>query len=214
MKMFVLFVFSRQDQREWLQAVPGKVQAGCQDILVMVLSFLVLGIPHHNIMQCTGSKCSSSGYLSRRGKLCSPEDCSNTVIIPTQGNRYKACRSPDLTLLSSRLVVLTFGLSHCCSRLHTRLQYQCKAFSSQTILLSIIFDFINNYIELYCIIVCYRAFRYYVQQISLFLLRSLTLFFNYSFWGGGVPCSPFLEARILQKNPSAPLVTEPGWTSP
>ena len=43
------------------------------------------------------SKCSSSGYLSRREEeLHSPEDCLSTIIIPAQGNRYKACRSSDL----------------------------------------------------------------------------------------------------------------------
>ena len=56
-------------------------------------------------------------------ELRSPEDCLSTVIIPAQGNRYKACRSPDLSLLSSRLIVLAFGSSRCCSRLHARLQY-------------------------------------------------------------------------------------------
>jgi len=54
---------------------------------------------HHAAYWELKSKCSSSGYLSRREELRSPEDCLSTVIIPAQGNRYKACRSPDLGLL-------------------------------------------------------------------------------------------------------------------
>ena len=73
----------------------------------------------HIIKSCSilGIKCSSYGYLSGGEELRSPEDCSSTVIIPAQGNRYKACRSPDLgPLPSSRLVVLAFRLSCCCTQ--------------------------------------------------------------------------------------------------
>ena len=56
------------------------------------------------------SNCCTSRYLSgREEELRSPEDCSNTVIIPAQGNRYNACRSPDLGLLC--LLVSSCSLS-------------------------------------------------------------------------------------------------------
>jgi len=72
---------------------------------------------HHAVYWDLKSKWSTSGYLSgREEELRSPEDCSSAVIIPAQGNRYKACRSPDLgprPFFSSRRA--RFGLSRCCA---------------------------------------------------------------------------------------------------
>ena len=70
----------------------------------MIFGYQYSTSQHHAVYWELKSKCSSSGYLSgREEELRSPEDCSSTVIIPAQGNRYKACRSPDLSL-SFRLV--------------------------------------------------------------------------------------------------------------
>ena len=128
----------------------------------MIFGYQYSTSQHHAVYWELKSKCFRSGYLSgREEELRSPRAFSSTVIIPAQGNRYKG--AGHLTRPSSRLAVLPVGSAHyCCSQQHIWLQYWCKAFSSQTILLSIIFDFINNCIELYCIIVCYRAFRYYI----------------------------------------------------
>ena len=109
---------------------------------------------HHAVYWELKSKCFSSRYLSGREELRSPRAFSSTVIIPAQGNRYKG--AGHLTWPSSRLTVFPVGSArYCCSQLHSRLQYLCKAFGSQTIFLSIIVD-------LYCIIVCYLTFRYYI----------------------------------------------------
>ena len=114
------------------------------------------------------SKCSSSGYLSRREELRSPEDCLSTVIIPAQGNRYKACRSPELGPLSFFLLVSSCSLSDCLAAAPNCMQgfsitvrpLALRQSSSQLYL--ILLTIILNYIVLYCIIVCYRAFRYYI----------------------------------------------------
>ena len=66
---------------------------------------------HHAAYWELKSKCSSSGYLSRREELRSPEDCLSTVIIPAQENRHKACRSPDLGLLPFLLFLLVSSCS-------------------------------------------------------------------------------------------------------
>ena len=70
----------------------------------MIFGYQYSTSQHHAVYWELKSKCSSSGYLSGREELHSSEDCSSTVIIPAQGNRYKACRSPDLGRL--------FFLSH------------------------------------------------------------------------------------------------------
>ena len=92
---------------------PHKSSVHCIHLLyvhVMVLGFLAIGIPHHAVYWELKSKCSNSGYLSgREEELHSPEDCSSTVIIPAQGNRYKACRSPDLSLLCLLVSLCSFS---------------------------------------------------------------------------------------------------------
>jgi len=65
----------------------------------MIFGYRYSTSQHHAVYWELKSKCSSSRYLSGREELRSPEDCLNTVIIPAQENRYKACRSPDLSLL-------------------------------------------------------------------------------------------------------------------
>ena len=90
----------------------------CQVIGGQCHGFMIFGYQystsqHHAVYWELKSKCSSSGYLSGREELRSPEDRWSTVIIPAQGNRYKACRSPDLgllilsCLLSDRLTAAT-----------------------------------------------------------------------------------------------------------
>ena len=77
---------------------------------------------HHAVYWELKSKCSTSGYLSRREELRSPQDCSSTVIIPAQGTRYKG--AGHLTCPSSRLAVFPVrSARYCCARLHARLQY-------------------------------------------------------------------------------------------
>ena len=121
----------------------------------MIFGYQYSTSQHHAVYWELKSKCFSSGYLSgREEELRSPRAFSSTVIIPAQGNRYKG--AGHLTRPSSRLAVLPVGSARsCCARVHARLQYERKAFGSRTIFLSIIAD-------LYCIIVCYLTFRYYI----------------------------------------------------
>ena len=155
------------------------------------------------------SKCSSSGYLSgREEELRSPADCWSTVIIPAQGNRYKACRSPDLgrllVWLCSLLDRLTTAAPDCTQGFSISVRPLGLGQSSSQLYL-ILLTIILNYIVLYCVImhsdtifsklVCFSS-----DHCRCFLL----------FWG---PLFPFPGAQIL-RNPSAPLVMELGQTSP
>ena len=79
-------------------------------ILTHCCGFMIFGhqcstSQHHAVYWELKSKCFSSRYLSgREEELRSPRAFLSTVIVPAQGNRYKACRSPDLGRL--------FFLSH------------------------------------------------------------------------------------------------------
>ena len=133
---------------------------GWGNLMCICHGFMIFGYQystsqHHAVYWELKSKCFSSGYLSgRKEELRSPRAFSSTVIIPAQANRYKG--AGHLTCPSSRLAMFPVGSArYCCSRLPARLQYYCKAFGSWTIFLSIIVD-------LYCIIVCYLTFRYYI----------------------------------------------------
>ena len=81
-------------------------------------SFMIFGhrystSQHHAVYWELKSKCSSSGYLSgRKEELRSPEDCLSTVVVPAQGNRYKACRSPDLVPLRLLLILSCLFSDH------------------------------------------------------------------------------------------------------
>ena len=103
------------------------------------------------------SKCSSSRYLSGREELRSPEDCLSTIIIPAQGNRYKACRSPDLGLLC--LLVSWCSLSDClaaapnCTNGFSIGVRPLALGQSSSQLYLILLTIILNYIVLQCVIV-------------------------------------------------------------
>ena len=130
----------------------------------MIFGYQYSTSQHHAVYWELKSKCSSSRYLSgREDELRSPEDCLNTVIIPARGNRYKACRPPDLSLLcllvSSCLLSDRLAAAPDCmqgSSISVRPLALGQSFS-RLYLISF-----KNYIELYCIIVCYHAFQYYI----------------------------------------------------
>ena len=117
-----------------------------------------LSIFHITVYWELKSKCSTSGYLSGgEEELRSPEDCSSTVIIPAQGNRYKACRSPDLgcllcllissCLLSDRLA----AVPNCTQGFSISVRPLALGQSSSRLYL-ILLTIILNYIVLYCVI--------------------------------------------------------------
>ena len=139
---------------------------------------------HHSVYWELKSKCFSSGYLSgREEELWSPRAFLSTVTIPAQGNRFKG--AGHLTCPSSRLAMFPVRSAHyCCSQLHARLQYQCKAFGSRTIFLSILIILYYNVLS--CILILYLVNQFVSPQI-------VATVFNYF----GVPCFPFSEARIL-----------------
>ena len=142
---------------------------------------------HHAAYWELKSKCSTSGDSSRREELRSPEDCLSTVIIPAQGNRYGACRSPDLgppllvspCSLSDRLA----AAPNCTQGFRISVRPLPLGQSSPHLYL-IVLTITLNYIVLQCVSV--HSDTIFSKWVC-FSSDRCRCFFNYSFffWGGG-----------------------------
>ena len=141
--------------------------------------------------------------MSRREEeLRSPEDCSSTIIIPAQGNRYKACRLADLGLLcllislcslSDRLAAApncTQGFS-----ISVRPLALGKSFSQ---LYLILLTIILNYIVLWCVTMHSDTI---FSKLVCFSSDHCRCFFNYSFFCGVSPVSLFQSCGFCKKIP-------------
>ena len=147
------------------------------------------------------NKCSSPGYLSgREEELHSPEDCLSTVIIPAQGNRYKACRSPDLSLLPF-LLILCSPSDHldaapdCTQGFSISVRPLALGQASSQLYL-IILTIILNYIVLQCVIV--HSHTIFIKLVC-FSSDRCHCFFNYSFFLWGSPVSLFQRCGFCKK---------------
>ena len=127
----------------------------------------------------------------REEVLCSPEDCSSTVIIPAQWNRYKACRSPDLSLLC--LLVLSCSLSDRLAAAPNCTQ----GFNISVRPLALGQSFSQLYLILLTLILNYIVLQYVIMHSNTVFSKLVCFpsdhcrcFFNYSFFSGG-PLSPF-----------------------